>query len=101
MIVFKESAYEVCIMLLLLFFLRVGFKPLCTPCFVLSPGGPLVFKGGYDARTRKQVKRVIFFPTVDVCAYIEKGVKNSQIWGKGYVFQPLNCDMCLGFNTHS
>ena len=35
-------------------------------------------------------------------AYIEKGVKNSNNWKKGYVFQPLKlCDTCLGYYTHS
>ena len=53
-----------------------------------SLGGALVFKVGYDAHTRKQVKGS-FFPTIDVSAYIEKGVKNGKIWKKGYVFQPL------------
>ena len=60
----------------------------------IGGGGALVFKGGYDARTRKQVKRVVFFPTVDVRAYIEKGVKNIKILKKGYGFQPLK--LCKG-----
>ena len=51
--------------------------------------GRLVFKGGYDAHTRKHIKRVIFFPTINVHPYIEKSVKNNKIWGKkGGVFQP-------------
>ena len=54
------------------------------------PGGALVFKGEYDARTRKQVERVVFFPpTVDVRAYIEKGVKNGKIWRIGLCFSTL------------
>ena len=48
-------------------------------------GGTLVFKGGYDARTRKHVKRVVF-STVDLHAYIEKGIKNNKIWKKGMFF---------------
>ena len=86
--------------------------------------GALVFKGGYDARTRKQVKRIVFFFCLFVLfcfvfcfvlfcfvlfcfvlfcfvfvlffsnsrcthVYIEKGVRNSKIWQKEYVFQPL------------
>ena len=56
-------------------------------------GEALVFKGGYDAHTRKQLKRVFFFfffSTFDVRRYLKKGVKNSKILRKkGYVFQPL------------
>ena len=29
---------------------------------IFGPGGQLVFKGGYDAHIRKQIKRVVFFP---------------------------------------
>ena len=55
-----------------------------------AQGGHLVFKVGYDAGTRKHVKKgLFFFPTVDVRAYIKKDVKNSNILKKGYVFQPL------------
>ena len=55
------------------------------------PGGrgAVVFKGGYNACTRKPSKKGCFFPTVYGCMYFEKGVKNSKIWKKGYVFQPL------------
>ena len=84
-------------------------SPFCSILCVLAAfncsfsrgGGELAFKGGYNARTRKQVKRVVFLPTVDVCAYIEKGVKNSRIWKKGMFFNPWNCDTCLGYNIHS
>ena len=34
-------------------------------------------------------KKGNFFPTVNVRVYIEKGVKNSKIWNKGYVFSIL------------
>ena len=49
---------------------------------------------GYDARTRQQVKRVILFSTVNVCAYIEKGVKNSKIWQK-VCFTTLEIVICV------
>ena len=44
------------------------FDVVLLHCVCFMPGGGLlVFTGGYDARTRKQVKRVVF-PTVDVRA---------------------------------
>ena len=55
-----------------------------------KPGGHSYSKVDMMLHTRKHIKRVVFFfPTGDVRAYIEKGVKNSKIWKKWYVFQPL------------
>ena len=63
---------------------------------LMSPegGGALVFKGGYNARTRKQVKRVGFVfltmqPMYARRAYIKKGCQKQQNLEKVYVFQPL------------
>ena len=50
--------------------------------FKHSVPGALVFKGGYDARTTKHVKRVVFLSNSRCTRVIEKGVKNSQIWKK-------------------
>ena len=54
-------------------------------------GGTLVFKGGYDARTRKQVKRVVFLTMQPVYARTLKRPRcqKQQNLEKGYVFQPL------------
>ena len=37
---------------------------------------------------KKTYKKGLFFPIVDIHAYLEKGIKNSKILKKGYVFQP-------------
>ena len=62
---------------------------------LLTRGGELVFKGGYDARTRKRIKRNVFIPTVNVSAYIEKGFKNGRIWKKGVCFSTPGIEVCV------
>ena len=59
-------------------------------------GGALVFKSGYDAHTRKQVKVVIFFPTVDDTRTLKRVSKTAKFGKKGMFFNPWNCDTCLG-----
>ena len=61
--------------------------PITNLDFVNNPEGwGFVFKGGYNARTRKQVKR---FPQQLMSAYIKKSVKNSKILGKKVCFSSL------------
>ena len=66
--------------------------------------GALVFKGGYDARTRKQVKRVVFCfvlvpPQQSMYTRTLKRVPKTAKFGKKAVFfNPWNCNMCLGYN---
>ena len=66
-----------------------------------DPGGPPVFKGGYDAHTRKQVKMLGF--SNSRCTRVHwKGCQKQQNLGKkGMFFNPWNCDTCLGYNTYS
>ena len=45
----------------------------------LSPRGPLVFKGGYDARTRKQVKRVVFFQQSVYARTLKRVSKTAKV----------------------
>ena len=47
---------------------------------------PLIFKCGYDAPIRKQVK-VVFSPTVNLREFIEKGVKTTKFGKNMYAFQ--------------
>ena len=81
------------------------------PCFSkwgqLHPGGEAlgreapIFKGGYDACTRKRVKRVVFLTECMYAGTLKKVSKTVKFGKKGMFFNPWNCDMCLGYNTHS
>ena len=56
--------------------------------FFKNPRGPLVFKGGYDALTRKQVKWVIFFQQ-SMYAFTLKSVSKTAKFGKRVRFSTL------------
>ena len=58
---------------------------ICIFC-AISPGGPLECQGGYPARPKIHVIRVVFSGPGTVRAYIVKGCKNVQNWKKGCVF---------------
>ena len=59
--------------------------------------GRLVFKGGYDAHTRKHIKRVIFFQQSMYTRTLKRVSKTTKFGEKrGVFFNPQNCDTCLG-----
>ena len=58
--------------------------PPCTP-----GGGPLIFKGGYDACSRKQVKRVLFFQQAMYARTLNRVSKTAKYGKKGMFFPTL------------
>ena len=54
-----------------------------------QPSGPLVLKGGYNAHTRKQVKRVIFVQQSVYTHILKRVLKTANFRGKG-MFLKLN-----------
>ena len=55
--------------------------------YILSRGGPLVFKGGYHARVKKHGKRVVFYREARVARPVFRVSKTAKIKKKGMFFK--------------
>ena len=61
-----------------------------TPYFAIppyTPGGPLVFKGGYHARVQKHGKRVVFHGEASAARPVFRVSKTAKIKKKGMFFK--------------
>ena len=45
---------------------------------IITPGGPLIIKGGYDARSKKEQVRGVFILVSNVRDVLAQSVKNSN-----------------------
>ena len=54
---------------------------------LITPGGPLIFKGGYHARVQKHRKRVVFQGGASTAWAILRVSKTAKIKKKGIFFK--------------